>query len=646
MPRLVIIDGPDKGTIFEISGDTTIGRSSDNPIRLNHSQVSRVHARIIRRGDDFYVRDFDSRNGVFVNRQLVEQKKLAKGDLITIGNFTLVYEPNFIMRMTHNAQNGLILMPDSKESAEPHEKNLTEQIQLPAQETPSGELLTPEMVALKQLQTAHRHLQAVYKATSIAVSTLDESALCTQLVDLVIEEFHAERGALIFYSPEKKDFYAGTVKSGSEIPTNISISRTVLKRAVEKGMPFLSEDTLNDPHFDASRSLFLDKIRSFICTPINGKNAPIGALYIDTTDITRSFTKDDMELLKNIGNQAAIALENARLYARVHEEVAQLREKITDETRIVGESFKAKELIEKIAKIAPTDSTVLITGETGTGKELVAKSVHYQSQRSNRPFIAIDCSAIPVNLLESELFGHEKGAFTGAVKSKPGKFEIAHEGTLFLDEIGNLDASVQAKLLRAIEEKMFTRVGGVRIISSDVRIIAATNSDLQQAVKEKKFREDLFYRIAVVPVAVPSLRERIDDIPLLVEHFSLSASTRLGRKPPEFTDSAINAMKNHHWPGNIRELRNAVEYAIALASGNEITAEDLPAGVAGKREDNLLSGGIFKFDIPLTDAVKQVEKTYIEQALHKTKGVKSEVARILGVSRPTLDKKLKEYGLE
>lgn len=323
---------------------------------------------------------------------------------------------------------------------------------------------------------------------------------------------------------------------------------------------------------------------------------------------------------------------------------------------LVGNSVKMQAVFEVIDKVANTPSTVLVTGESGTGKELVAKALHENSSRAKKPFIKINCAAIPKNLMESELFGYEKGAFTGATSSKPGRFELADQGTLFLDEIGEIPVEMQVKLLRAIQEQEFERVGGIKTIKVDVRLITATNRDLEREVASGAFREDLYYRLNVVPLGIPPLRDRREDIPLLVEHIIEKFRTRLNKDVEGIDADALAALCEHHWPGNIRELENVLERTILFGNSMRIELADLPAELHGRQEDaapqclsRTLSEPLEAGKTSLKEAVRaetsRVERELIAQALNETAGNVTQAAKLLKISRKSLQMKMKEFGL-
>jgi two-component system, NtrC family, response regulator AtoC len=333
---------------------------------------------------------------------------------------------------------------------------------------------------------------------------------------------------------------------------------------------------------------------------------------------------------------------------------------------LVGESPEMQSIYGIITKVADTPSTVLITGESGTGKELVAKALHEHSSRKGGPFIKINCAAIPKTLMESELFGYEKGAFTGATSSKPGRFELADGGTLFLDEIGEIPVEMQVKLLRAVQESEFERVGGIKTLKVDVRLITATNRDLERETREGNFREDLFYRLNVVPLAIPPLRQRADDIPLLVQHIIAKFNDRLKKSVRGISDEAMRLLKLHSWPGNIRELENVLERTILFSTGDSIEVGDLPADLRGEGDGPPRPGPTLEMPVPLVPATavegreptgptslkamvraetSRVERELIARALDETGGNVTQAAKLLKISRKSLQMKMKEFGL-
>ena len=345
-------------------------------------------------------------------------------------------------------------------------------------------------------------------------------------------------------------------------------------------------------------------------------------------------------------DKVIVGINNALNFRRLEEENRYLRRKTLAKNSIDGNSPSIMELKQKIAAVAPTDTWVLITGENGTGKELVARTIYQLGSRAEKPFVDVNCAAIPEELIESELFGHEKGAFTGATTKKRGKFEIANEGTIFLDEIGDMSLKTQAKILRVLQEQQFQRVGGSRILKVDVRVMAATNKDLAVEIEKSTFREDLYYRLNVVPIEVPSLRERRADIPLLADHFLNDSAEQNRTRPKTIDPEALETLSNYSWPGNVRELKNLIERLVILVPGDRITRNDIPPSyratepVSGINEEEYLSMNDFK------DAKKAFEEAFIREKLKENNGNVSQTARKIGVGRSYLHKKLKQIRVQ
>jgi len=368
----------------------------------------------------------------------------------------------------------------------------------------------------------------------------------------------------------------------------------------------------------------------------------VEAMKIGAYDyITKPFQVDEIKLVVNK------ALEKTQLM----EENLRLRQEVESRYKfrnLVGASRPMQEVFDLIRKIAPTKANILVLGESGTGKELAAKAIHYNSDRGDKPMVTVNCGAIPSELLESELFGHLKGSFTGAYHDKRGLFETAHQGTIFLDEIGEMPLHIQVKLLRAIQEKTFKPVGGVKDKSVDVRVIAASNRDLQEAIKQGIFREDLYYRLNVIQIRMPPLRERMDDIPLLVEHFINRFSEEIGKEVSGISEKAMNILREHDWPGNIRELENTIERAISLAYSDTIMPDNLPDKLVSEKSEPPLSSG---FSIPeegmeMEKYMEEMEKTLVLEALQRSGGVKKRAAELLGISFRSFRYRLEKLGIE
>lgn len=350
--------------------------------------------------------------------------------------------------------------------------------------------------------------------------------------------------------------------------------------------------------------------------------------------ITKPFKVDEIKLV----------IEKSISRRRLLSENAQLKRQLKDDSsfdNFIGRSEAVVQVKKMAKRIAGSDSTVLIRGESGTGKDLVAQAIHQLSPRSGGPFVTINCAALPENLLETELFGHKKGAFTGAIRDKDGLFKVACGGTFFLDEVGNTSLAIQVKLLRVLEDRKIIPVGDTKPIDVDVRLIAATNADLEDDVRAGRFRSDLFYRLNVIPVSIPPLRERMEDLPLLVDHFIRKFTEKAGESPREVSDEAMSALSGYAWPGNVRELENVIERAVLLNRSGRIEVEDLPEKLV--KPD---ASGIVQHEQPLTPTLESIEKAYIHYVMSQTDGKKSEAARILGIDASTLYRKIQRYDLK
>ena len=365
----------------------------------------------------------------------------------------------------------------------------------------------------------------------------------------------------------------------------------------------------------------------------------VKAMKLGAADfLTKPFSPDELRVRIE---KLVQRIQNRKKLESLSEHNRLLREEISSEfSEIIGTSKPIKEIFSLVDKISESDSSVLIHGESGTGKELIARAIHKKSLRNDKPFIKMNCGALNDNLLESELFGHEKGSFTGAIKQKKGRFELADEGTLFLDEIGDISQNMQVKLLRVLQEGEFERVGGEETLKTDVRIIAASNKDLQKSISENDFREDLFYRLSVIPVSIPSLRERRDDIPLLINHFLTKLKEKYNRKIKNISDDGLNVLMNYAWPGNIRELENLVERLFFISSDDTID----PELISSQLFKNVSTINIYE-NMPLEDALFTFEKNLIVQALKNNDGIKNRAAKALGINTSTLYYKLEKYGL-
>lgn len=462
----------------------------------------------------------------------------------------------------------------------------------------------------------------------------DLSELLEDLMDAVIEITNADKGFLILTEGDSFSIKVARNLKQENIADAVSqLSDSIIAKVVKSKKPLMISDAMNDDNFAGSKSIMQLKLTSVICCPLLESGRLLGLIYVGNDSITSLFASDTMRAMTVFSAQASLIVSNALLLNTLKVDNKLLSERLENLRfgEIIGTSKAMTEVFRKVEKVAPTDISILITGETGTGKELIAAELHRRSPRANKPFVVINSGAIPENLLESELFGHVKGAFTGAVSNKIGKFQAAHEGTLFLDEIGEMALPLQVKLLRAIQEKIVIRVGDTRPEKVDIRILAATNRDLEKEIEAGRFREDLFYRLNVVNLLLPPLRDRGDDVLVIARYLLSRYRQEYEAKVKGFSPNATVAIRKHNWPGNIREMENRLKKAIVLSDGNFIGADDL-----GLSADELPS------ILPLNQAKDKFQRDYINEILALNNGNRTKTARDLGVDPRTIFRHLEK----
>jgi len=450
----------------------------------------------------------------------------------------------------------------------------------------------------------------------------------------------ADRSSLFLVDPDKDEIWSKVAQDAEISEIRLPKGKGIVGWVIEKGKLLNVEDAYRDKRFNQE----IDKLtgyrtKTILCAPIFSRDGRIIGAVEALNKKHGCFTREDEEYITILSSQIAVALENLRLKEQLMRENIILRRELQEkmEDIFVGEDPQIRNVLNTVKKVANSMASVLIRGESGVGKELIAKKIHELSDRNKRTFIKVSCAAIPETLLESELFGYEKGAFTGAYSTKRGLLELADGGTIFLDEIGDISLAIQAKLLRVLQEKEFLRVGGTRPVRVDIRIISATNKNLEEAIKERKFREDLFYRLNVITIYVPPLRERKSDIPLLVHHFIKKYNKLMNRKFEDIEEGALNMLLNYDWPGNVRELENVIERAIVLGEEPII-----------RREDILLTSEMREGQSPptsLKSSIQSIEKRAIEDALERAGFNISRAAEMLGIKRTTFYYKMKRYGI-
>ena len=465
----------------------------------------------------------------------------------------------------------------------------------------------------------------------------ETSELLDRITDIAMKVVNAERGFMLLKKPGS-GFEAVTARNISEesITDLQSLSSSVVNKVLETGEPILTFDALSDSRFADAESVVIQQIRSIVCTPLVRQQEVIGAIYMDSRTNTDQFTEESLQFLNAFSRQAALVIENTRRIEQIQRENRQLKRQLpfsSNFPEIIGESPEIQALLDMIERVADAKASVLIEGESGTGKELVARALHTHSSRRDKLFVPVFCGGLTESLLESELFGHKKGAFTGAIDNKTGLFEEADGGTIFLDEIGDINMNVQTKLLRVIQEGEIKRVGDTKTRKVDVRIISATNKDLWKEVQQKRFREDLYYRLNVINIKMPPLRERGNDI-LILARFFLERFARQNNKTIKgFSPAAEKSLMSYQWPGNIRELENTIERAVILAREAIITPDLLHLT---KSRVNDLAG----------KSLKEIERAVIAETLEMTGYHRARTAEILGVSRRWLQYRIKEWGLD
>jgi len=705
VPHLTILTGSSRGRIIELGPQPCrIGRDASVEVPISDSKASRVHVEIVLRDQNFVLRDLHSKNGTLVNGTSVSALSLKEGDQIQIGETRFSfsaqdlppahrpdsrdYDSMLAARLPEGVVAALGTAGMERSGAESFETlELNAPLTILGAEARPGEAAPPPagapppdsdatpMIGAKArrpaapaeragepLERANRSLRALYALARAAAESISSAELWQALSTGLRQALEADRVTPVLlnesgsWDPAAVTLraVAGSGKAATAAFSRISVSRTIVDYALRTRRSVLTAPR-SDARFAGAKSIGEQGITSALCVPIICHEQVLGLVYADRLG-GQDFLREDQELLTAACLLAAPALSNLRRLEQALAKKELLLKELKSQHHILGESPRMKELAAFIERAAPTDAVVLVLGESGTGKELVARAIHYNSRRSDCPFVIVNCAALTETLIESELFGHVKGAYTGATSDRAGRFEMAHEGTIFLDEIGELSNSCQTKLLRVLEHGELSRVGEGRVRKVDVRVLAATNRDIQAEVKAGRFREDLFYRLNVLSVSLPPLHQRGSDIALLLNHYLRDAALRSGRARLEFSEEARAALRQYRWPGNVRELRNLTERLAVLCPHEVIGLPDLPpeyraadepgtapAREAGSRGSQQPTEAAAAIDAGTSLA--DVEKEHILRVLQACDGNKKLAAEKLGIDRSTLYAKLRAYGI-
>ena len=651
-PRLEAISGPLRDSVFPLKeGVLSIGREYSNRLAIDDSLVSPQHCSVTQDGEHWVLRDLGSLTGTFVNGLPVQERPLINGDRIAVGGSVFL----FLNEETSEAHPNPVEMDEGQEANAARTRLRREDMRY----------LHPEaLAALPTTERLARDLQTLLKISTAIGSVRNVESLQWQLLGMIFDVIPAERGAILL-GTNPEEFSSVVAWDRVSGPQHlVHVDRSVARQVLDERVAMLSNDvngqsTANrdkasgaaddrsddDEEQDESKSSGSDgeqasnpAVHSLLCVPLVNLDQAIGLIYLDTTNPEIRFGEDDLHLVTAIAGIATMAVESARQVEWLGSENRRLRAAVDLDHDMVGESPRMREVYSLIEKVAASESTVLIYGESGTGKELAARAIHRNSPRRDQPFVAINCAALTETLLESELFGHERGAFTGAIALKRGQLEMANGGTIFLDEMGEISPAMQAKLLRVLQERDFMRVGGTKTLPLNIRILAATNKNLQKATKEGTFREDLYSRLNVVSVTMPPLRDHKADIPLLAGYFAAKYAEKCNRRILGISQDARTILSQYDWPGNIRELENAIERAVVLGSSGMILPEDLPETLHETPAQSMRSSTYH-------EAVRQLKRQLILTAMDQSDGKFTEAARLLGVHANYLHRLIRNLDL-
>jgi transcriptional regulator with GAF, ATPase, and Fis domain len=570
---------------------TTLGRDLGNDLHLEEADVAEHHAQILFDGRDFQLEEISKRGEILINGKKKRRARLVNGDRIQLGS----------------AQIGFSMFTESagNDASDGHTA------------------LESEVAGLRRLQSFSEKLMSSHSVDELLEALLDD----------VIELTGAGRGAVLLVDPAETEPRQPRVRALRHVQREAivdasgAVSDSIVRQVISTKRPVIVSDALTDTTFGKSESVIALKLSSVMCAPLVSQGDAIGALYVGNDEIKSLFNRKQLDLLMILAAQASLILQNAMLVSALRADKEKLAAELDKKHfgEIIGACPSMMEVFKKLQRVATTDISVLVTGETGTGKELIARELHRRSNRARGPFITVNCGAIPENLMESEMFGHVRGAFTGAIASRTGKFQQADGGTLFLDEIGELTLQLQVKLLRAIQERVVYRVGDGRPEKCDIRIVAATNRSLDEMIKRGEFREDLYYRLNVVNLWLPPLRDRGEDLIIIARSLLSKHADELHSQVRGFSPQALAAIRKHPWPGNVRQLENRIKKALVLCDRPLLSPEDLDLGAQDVQAI-----------VPLEKAKEDFQRRYVLEVLERNNGNRTQTARDLGVDPRTI----------
>lgn len=643
---------------LRIDQSMTIGRGSGNYIPLSDEKCSRRHCEVRLTPDGWLLTDLGSSNGTLVNAKRIRREVLIdEADILRIGATELLFtsDPARVTAQASSEFEPVLDLPGDESADEILERRRHSEFL-------AADVRASRPEANERAQQAG--LRSLFRLINEMLSASSVRSLANTILDGLHETCGADIGAVLLFSEpaDKSSSSMALQLAAYRAPQGVpyrKVSEKLTRETLASGEAVLGLNVQADPTLSDSRSLETMNARSVMCAPIRSGDRVLGLVHLYSLGTQQSFNTQDLDFTLAIADETSLLLKSlqqkqelSESFDRIAGEAQALRQLLEAETTMIGDSEPLRRLKDTVAQIAVTDSAVLIRGESGVGKELVARAIHFDSPRREQPFVCLNCAALTESLLESELFGHEQGAFTGATERKAGKFEQADKGTLFLDEVGEMSASTQAKFLRVLEGHSFERVGGQKQITVNVRVVAATNRDLEQAVRDGDFRKDLYFRLQVLELTVPPLRDRVDDIPVLTNWFLKRIASRSGVPEKQLSRTAQLRLMQHQWPGNVRELRNVIERSAIMAAADEISDSDLKfargletAAVSKVLPESNSTSTASSSDAPPAP-LEEIEKQHIYRTLIWTGWVKRESARILGIERSTLDRKIRRYGLQ